>query len=44
MTSRWMILNDIAADREISVEQARAWVDAAHCPRVFRAEATLYLV
>jgi len=44
MSSRWMTLKDIAESRSISLDEARLWVDAAHCPRVFRAEATLYLV
>jgi hypothetical protein len=44
MSSRWMTLQDIAESRSISLDQARRWVDAVHCPRVFRAETTLYLV
>lgn len=44
MPTRWMTLQDIAADRHISLAEAQALVDGLRCPKVFRLASTLYLV
>ncbi|WP_280791120.1 hypothetical protein [Methylobacterium sp. 77] len=44
MTSTWMTIEELALNRRITVEEALRIVNEAHCPKVFRATATLYLV
>ncbi len=44
MTSAWMTIEEVALNRQISVDEALRIVNEAHCPKVFRATATLYLV
>jgi hypothetical protein len=44
MTSTWMTLEELALNRQITVDEALRIVNEAHCPKVFRATATLYLV
>ncbi|WP_279597369.1 hypothetical protein [Methylobacterium sp. J-068] len=44
MTNRWMTLQDIAADRQITLDEAQALVASLRCPKVFRLQSTLYLV
>ncbi len=40
----WMTLPEIALRRHISIDDAQALVDAANCPKVFKTDATLYLI
>ena len=44
MEQTWMTLPEIALTREISLDDARALVEAANCPKVFKSDATLYLI
>lgn len=44
MTANWMTLEEFALSRHISVDEAFRIVTETHCPKVFRASATLYLV
>ncbi len=44
MTSSWMTIEELAQSRRVTVAEALRIVNEAHCPKVFRASATLYLV
>ncbi|GJE18455.1 hypothetical protein [Methylobacterium marchantiae] len=44
MTSTWITIEELALDRRITVDEAMRMVSAAHCPKVFRATVTLYLI
>ena len=44
MNARWMTLPEIAQARHISLDAARRLVDATDCPKVFRADGTVYLI
>lgn len=44
MTAKWMTLPEIAQMRHISLEAAQRLMDATDCPKVFRADGTVYFV
>ncbi|WFT79540.1 MULTISPECIES: hypothetical protein [unclassified Methylobacterium] len=44
MTKAWRSVEQIASARGISVEEARALVQARNCPKVFHGTVTLYLL
>lgn len=44
MHAKWMTLPEIALDRHITLEAAQDLVDGADCPKVFRADGTMYLI
>lgn len=44
MQAKWMTLPEIALDRHISLDDARRLVDASDCPKVFRADGTVYFI
>ena len=44
MRAKWMTLPEIALERHITLDAARRLVDGADCPKVFRADGTVYLI
>lgn len=44
MDAKWMTLPEIALDRHITLDAARRLVEGANCPKVFRADGTVYLI
>lgn len=40
----WMTLPEIALHHHISIADAQTLVDAANCPKVFKTDATFYLI
>lgn len=44
MNAKWMTLPEIALDRHITLDAARQLVDGANCPKVFRADGTVYFI
>lgn len=44
MPAKWMTLAEIALDRHVSLTEAQRLVDEANCPKVFKSEATVYLL
>jgi hypothetical protein len=44
MTTTWKTLPEVALTRQISLEAAQRLVDGANCPKVFRADGTVYLI
>ncbi|MGT2478478.1 hypothetical protein ACU4GR_05355 [Methylobacterium oryzae CBMB20] len=44
MTPTWKTLPQIALAHGISLEDAQRLVDGANCPKVFRADGTVYLI
>ncbi|MDP4022920.1 hypothetical protein Q8W71_09825 [Methylobacterium sp. NEAU 140] len=44
MRAKWMTLPELALDRHISLAEAQRLVEAARCPKVFRADGTVYLI
>jgi hypothetical protein len=44
MPTPWKTLPESALARRISLDAARRLVDGAKCPKVFRADGTVYLI